>query len=171
MKRLTVFLLLTLPFHLLAQSTSFPVSFLNVIHTRKLDRKYSLNGYLKPAFLEADFNGDGIKDIAALVVEKRTKKKGILLITGSSNSYYLFGAGVKFGSGSDDFKWASGWHIFKGKKASETIINNEGDISGSKKVKLNRPAFYIYDNVDNRPNSGGIIYWNGKTYIWIQQGE
>jgi hypothetical protein len=126
---------------------------------------------LKPSFLQSDFNGDGITDIATLVTEKKTKKTGILLIHGGSNQYFVLGAGTKFGNGGDDFKWARGWHLYKDKIAYEQLFNKDGDMLGCKKIKLVRAVFFIYDLEDGEPNSGGIIYWDGKKYIWIHQGE
>ncbi|HEY2582871.1 MAG TPA: hypothetical protein VGI43_13745 [Mucilaginibacter sp.] len=148
-----------------------PVWFVTSFKQLKLEQKYETSGYIKPSFLQADFNGDGIMDIAALVIEKKTKKKGILLIYGKSNQYFVFGAGTNFGNGSDDFKWARGWRVYNSKIAYETTFNEDGDILGAKKIKLSRKAFYIYDLEDGEPNSGGIIYWNCKKYIWIHQGE
>jgi len=58
----------------------------------KLNHKYELKDYLKPPYLEADFNGDGHTDIAILVDERRTKKKGILIIQDEGRQYFVFGA-------------------------------------------------------------------------------
>src|ERR1700754_3743565 len=126
----------------------------------ELDMRYERRAFIKPAYLEADFNGDGLQDIACLVIEKHTKKKGVIVIHRGSNNYFVFGAGAKFGNGSDDFKWAGGWKVYKDRITYETLFNKEGDMSGSKKIKLQRPALYIYDLEDGQPNSGGIIYWN-----------
>jgi hypothetical protein len=148
-----------------------PTEFIKTYNNLKLNEKYQINGFIKPYYLESDFNKDGIKDIAALVVEKNSKKRGILLIHGGSHQYFIFGAGTKFGNGSDDFKWLKGWSLYNSKIAYESTFSKDGDILGSKKIKIVRPAFYIYDLEDGEPNSGGIIYWTGKKYIWISQGE
>lgn len=124
-----------------------------------------------PSFIESDFNGDGIKDIAILIIQKTTKKRGVLLMHGGSNQNFVFGAGNKFGNGSDDFKWLKGWSLYKQKVAYETTFTKDGDISGSKKIVLLRPALYVHNLEDAQPTAGGLIYWNGKKYIWIHQGE
>lgn len=151
------------------EQPTIPFSFIKSFNQLHLDKKYKIATYLKPSFLRADFDGDGINDIVALVVERNTNKKGILLISGSK--YFVFGAGTNFGNGSDDFKWASGWGIYNKKIAYQTAVNSEGDLIGSKEKKLKRTAFYIYQVEDGAPVSGGIIYWNDNKYIWIQQGD
>lgn len=140
-------------------------------YSLNLSTKYQLSAFLKPAYLQADFNKDGIKDIAILIIEKTTKKRGIILIHGGSNSYYIFGAGSNFGNGGDNFDWLKGWSLYKEKVAYETTFTKEGDILGSRKIKLIRPAFFIHDLQDGAPTAGGIIYWTGKKYLWIHQGE
>jgi hypothetical protein len=153
-----------------AQS-NLPSWFVKSFKQVKQDQKYELKNFLSPAYLQADFNGDGKADIAALTIEKKTGKKGILIIHGSNNQYFVLGAGTNFGNGSNDFKWAGGWKTYRKRFAYETIFNKDDDIQGSRKIKLKRPAIFIYDLEDGEPNSGGIIYWDGKKYIWIQQGE
>jgi hypothetical protein len=36
---------------------------------------------------------------------------------------------------------------------------------------LARPGIIIEDYEDGAALASGIIYWNGKKYIWIHQGE
>lgn len=154
------------------QTVTLPSWFLSTFKSKGLDKKYELGQFLKPSFLQADFNGDASQDIAVLVIEKSTKKKGILLIHGKTNDNYFFGAGTKFGNGSDDFKWADKWTLYKKKTASETQFDNtNGDILGGKEIKLTQPAILIEDFEDGVAIAGGIIYWTGKKYIWIHQGE
>ena len=134
-----------------------------------LDSKYELSSFLKPAFLKEDFNGDGATDIAVLVVEKSTQKKGILLIPGRSSACYVFGAGNSFGKGSDDFAWADKWSVYKEKSAYETQFDKKsGDVKGGKETKISRPGIYI---VSTEEASGGLIYWTGTKYRWIHQGD
>ncbi|HEY8931530.1 MAG TPA: hypothetical protein VIM55_20170 [Mucilaginibacter sp.] len=145
--------------------------FISSFKLLKLDAKYEIKGFLKPSNLSADFNGDGKPDAAMLVIEKKTKKKGIMLIQGGGTRYFVFGAGTKFGDGGDNYSWLNGWQVYKEKIAYETVLDKNGDLADGKKVVLKRPALYVYQLEDGEPNSGGIIYWDGKKYIWIQQGE
>lgn len=165
-----LFLLLVCVFNFPIENST-PPSILSLFKRLKLDAKYEIKGYLRPSSATADFNGDGRPDEAILVIERKSKMKGIILLHGGSTQYFVFGAGTKFGNGGKDFSWLNGWQIYKEKTAYETCLNKDGDLTGSKKIMLQRPALYLYQIKDGTPYSGGIIYWNDKKYIWIQQGE
>lgn len=136
-----------------------------------LDKKYQLDSFLKPSFLEADFNGDGTIDIALSISEKSTNKKGILLIHNSSNEFYVFGAGTNFGDGGKDFNWIDNRELYKEKTAFETQFDHEtGDIIGCKEIILANTGIMAAQYEDGAPTAGGIIYWTGKNYTWIHQG-
>jgi hypothetical protein len=155
-----------------SQTATLPTWFSDTFKSKGLDRKYTMVSFLNPSFLQADFNGDAIPDVAALVVEKATKRKGILLVHGKTNEYFLFGAGTSFGNGDNDFKWADKWSLYNKKTASETQFDKaSGDIIGGKTIRLVRPGILIEDYEDGAALAGGIIYWSGKKYIWIHQGE
>jgi hypothetical protein len=155
-----------------SQTVRIPTWFADSFKRKELDKKYDIASFLKPSFLQVDLNGDGRQDIAVPVIEKVSKRKGILLIHGGTNEHFLFGAGISFGNGGKDFKWADRWTLYKKKTALETQFDKgSGDIMGSKTVKLFRPGILIEDDEDGAAVAGGIIYWNGKNYIWIHQGE
>lgn len=167
---LTIFILTFTAGH--SQTATLPKWFSDTFSAKGLDKKYVIASFLKPSFLEADFNGDTIQDIAILVTEKTTKRKGILLIHGGTNEQFLFGAGSSFGNGGKDFKWADKWTLYTKKTALETKFDKKsGDIIGGKTVKLVRPGILIEDYEDSAAVAGGIIYWSGKKYVWIHQGE
>ena len=155
-----------------SQTVTLPASFSDVFKSKRLHTKYTLGTFVKPSLLQADFNGDGKQDIAVLVIEKATGRKGLLLIHGKTNEHFLFGAGSDFGNGGKDFKWADMWKLYKGKTAFETQHDKEsGDIIGEKEIRLARPAILIEDYEDGAALAGGLIYWNGAKYVWIHQGE
>ncbi len=154
-----------------SQAQQLPGWFITAFNVQKLNTKYTITSFLKPAFLTADFNGDKVNDIAVLVTEIKTKKKGVLLIHGKTCQYFVFGAGVKFGNGGADFNWLKQWDLYKEKVAHEMLFDKDGGMTGSKKIKLVRTGLLVTDLEDGQPNSGGIIYWNGIKYIWIHQGE
>lgn len=153
------------------QSENLPAWFSDCFKKKELNKKFNLASFLSPIYLKEDFNGDKIQDIAVLITEKATKKKGILLIHGKSYEHFIFGAGQTFGNGGNDFKWADQWILYKKKKATETQFNKEsGDIIGEKEITLQRPGILIENYEDGAALAGGIIYWNNYKYIWIQQG-
>ncbi|MCO5935680.1 hypothetical protein NAF17_09010 [Mucilaginibacter sp. RB4R14] len=149
--------------------TELPIWFIKSFNNKKLNERYAI---INPKFLEADFNGDKIQDIAVQVIDKRSKKKGILIINGGTNKHCIFGAGFKFaGDDFNDTNWLDGWRLYKAKVAYETTFNADGDIKGSRKVKISHPAISIYSLQDGSEIAGALIYWDGKNYVSIHQGE
>jgi hypothetical protein len=114
-----------------AQKAPLPLWVLNSFKKLKLDDKYDIKGYLKPVFLQSDFNGDGVTDAVFQVIE--TLKKGIVIFFGNSSRYFVFGAGTRVGTvgadAADDLKWMGSWEVYKRKIAFETKFDN-GDIAG-----------------------------------------
>jgi hypothetical protein len=161
-----LFLIATTAF---SQTATYPSWLKARMKTLKLNGQYELDPFLKPAYLQDDFNGDGVPDLAVLVIEKSTQKKGILLIQKKKSQCEVFGAGNSFGKGSDDFSWADTWSVYKEKSAYATQFDKKsGDVKGGKQVQLNRHCIYI---VSREEASGGLIYWTGKKYSWIHQGD
>ena len=137
----------------------------------KLDKKYTISSYLHPNFIAADFSGDGIEDIAIAITGPQVKK-GILIINQETKKKYFLGAGTNFGNGGDDWAWLVNWKLFTEKKAQQTQIDEKtGDILGSKTMMLKRSAIQLYELNDGSPSEVALIYWNGKAYTWIHQGE
>lgn len=139
------------------------------VHERlkKLDNRYLVSDYIHPQFLEADFSGDRKTDLAVLVEEKTTSKKGIAIFFRESDSVSVLGAGMDFGNGGDNFAWAAKWSVDNERTAYETTFNANGDVDGGRQVRLKRPAIKIREE----EGSGGLIYYDGTKFIWIQQGD
>ena len=154
-----------------SQQPTLPNWFKTAFKKVGLDNKFLITPFINTGFLQADFNGDKLNDIAILVTEKATKKQGVLLLHNQKNQYFLFGAGTKFGSGSDNFKWAKGWKVYSDKTASETQFDKDDNIIGGREIKLKRPGIKIWALEDGEQIAAGIIYWTGQKYIWIHQGE
>lgn len=172
MKPFFLIIFLLIASDLLSQTKPLPSWALDAFRQNGLDKKYVLVSYLKPSYWQADFNGDNNPDIVVLISEKQTKKKGLLLIHNQTNEYFILGAGIKFGNGGDNFRWADKWSVYKKKIATETQFDPKtGDIKGGKNVKLSRPGILVEDLEDDAALAGMIIYWDGKKYIEIHQGE
>ncbi|MDF2187997.1 hypothetical protein [Paraflavitalea sp. CAU 1676] len=155
-----------------AQSTSLPSWFTDALNNKRLDTLYTFTSSSKLTPLQADFNGDDTRDIAVFVKETKTGKSGILLMEGKTLAYRVFGAGRAVAPGDDDFVWADRWRVYRSKTARETRFDpKSGDILGSNIVNLNKPGILIEDMEDGAAIAGGIIYWDGKKYKWIHQGE
>jgi hypothetical protein len=172
MKAIRIALLFT-AMHLQAHAADrLPEWFLQSFNSLKLEQQYKIIQPCKPAFLEADFNGDHQNDIAVQIIDLKTNKRGLLIINGGQNNYVVFGCGKKFtGETFSDTNWLDGWRVFRSKQAYEPIFDVDGGMSGSKKIILKHPAVSIYSIEDRDEISGQLIYWNGSKYISIHQGE
>ena len=165
---LTILLLTSI----IAHSQSLPDWFTAIYTKKGLDKEYVLISSIKPSFLSADFNADTYEDIAVLVVAKKTKKKGVLIIHQKTNTFAILGAGNRLSDGGDDFSWIDKWQLYKKRVVFESLFDKKsGDIIESRKVDLKQTGILLEDYEDGAVLSGGILYWNGKTYQWIQQGE
>ena len=149
-----------------------PVWALKSFKAQKLDLRYKIQSIRAPEYLEEDFNGDGKKDIAVQIIETKTKKMGVLVINAGSNNYYILGAGKKDKEiETDNTNWAKAWKIYRNKFAFKAQVNASGDLMASKKISLKHPAIYVYAIEDGGDAVGAIVYWDGKKYISIHQGD
>jgi hypothetical protein len=115
---------------------------------------------VKPFYLRRDFNGDRNSDVAVLIKQRSTGKLGIAIIHGATDKVTILGAGTAIGNGGDDFEWMDSWQIYsKGRAAQE---------AGEPSVQhLRRDALLV----SNSEAASALIYWNGKRYVWLQQGD
>ncbi|HEX4697293.1 MAG TPA: hypothetical protein VH254_06435 [Candidatus Udaeobacter sp.] len=127
---------------------------------KKLDTKYDFAFALNPSYLSADFNGDGKIDVAVLVKQRATGKLGIAVIHAVVNNVVILGAGTPIGNGGDDFAWMDSWQVYSKKRAAD----REGEMSGP---RLRGDALLV----SKSEAASALIYWNGKRYVWLQQGD
>lgn len=121
--------------------------------------------WLNPQYLTADFNGDGHIDTAFAVVINN--KKGIRIKHGNTNQEFIIGAGNEFGNGGDDFDWVKNWNLVADSMTYEVTFMNEGDIDGSRDIRLDYPAFYI----GTEEEGGATVAWKEGKYVWIHQAD
>ena len=122
-----------------------------------LVKEYALSFRVNPFHLHGDFNGDGKADTAVLVKQRSTGKVGIAIINGATDEVTILGAGTAIGNGGDDFEWMDSWEIYsKDRMASETSIPT-----------LRGDALLV----GKSEAASALIYWNGKRYVWLQQGD
>lgn len=122
-------------------------------------------GWLNPHYLTADFNGDGYLDTAFAMI--LNNKKGIRIKHGNTNEEFIIGAGNEFGNGGDNFYWVENWNLVTDSITYEVTFMNEGDIDGSRDIKLDNPAFYI----GTEEQGGATVAWKEGKYIWIHQAD
>jgi hypothetical protein len=123
-------------------------------------KKYELSFRISPSYLEGDFNGDGKMDVAVLVKERSTGKLGITIVHGATGKVTVLGAGTAIGNGGDDFEWMDSWKVYSKTRAA----NAPGENSVP---RLRGDALLV----EKSEAGSALIYWNGKRYVWSQQGD
>ena len=122
-----------------------------------LAKKYDLSYRMNPFYLRGDFDGDSKIDVAALVNERSTGKLGIAIVHGGTSNVTILGAGTAIGNGGDDFEWMDSWRIYA--KDYATCETSAPKLRGDAAL------------VSKSEEASALIYWNGKRYVWLQQGD
>lgn len=128
---------------------------------------FRISDYPEPSYLEADFSGGGEIDVAILVQHVQTKRIGIIIFFKEDDMFFLAGAGNSLGNAGSDFRWADTWSVLSEQVTYTMTFKEDGDVDGTKEVKLERPAIKIREE----EGSGGLIYFNGTKFVWIHQGD
>ena len=115
---------------------------------------------MNPSYLGGDFNGDGKIDVAVLVTQRSTGKLGIAIIHGATDKVAILGAGVGIGNGGDDFEWMDYWQVYP----KDRVALGSGETT----VPRFRGEALL---VGKSEAASALIYWNGKRYVWLQQGD
>lgn len=140
---------------------------LTVFQQLNLNDSLNISDFVNPFYFEEDFNGDSQLDIALLVEQKSTLKKGILIIHGNSNDYVLIGAGNIFNNKITDMSWMDVWKIYRHSTSHQLTYKDNFDIDGSIEITVHNPSIEIIKT----EAASGLIYWNGSTYKWNQRSE
>ena len=123
-------------------------------------KEYDLSFRMKQAYLEGDLNCDGKMDVAVLVKDRATGKLGIAIVDGTTGKVTILGAVIAIGNGGDDFEWMDSWQIYAKTRAAHA----EGETSVP---HLRGDALLV----EKSEAASALIYWNGKRYVWFQQGD
>jgi hypothetical protein len=140
-----------------AQHRDIPEAVKRAIANGSLAKEYELSFHMNPFYLRGDFNGDGKADIAVLVKQRSTGKLGIAIVNGATAKVTLIGAGNAIGNGGDNFEWIDSWEIYSKDRVT----------SGRSVPKLHGNALLV----SKSEAASALIYWNGKRYVWSQQGD
>jgi hypothetical protein len=142
------------------ESTAIPESVTKLFKTTGLDRQYNFSSHLKPQSLSADFDGDGKPDIAILVRQKSSGKIGIAVCHSSTNKILFIGAGTEVGNGGDNFDWMDIWNVTPRSIAARKVGKAAAAL-------LKGDALHV----EKSESASALIYWNGRRYLWRQQGD
>ena len=143
-----------------AQVHDVPETVKRAIANGSLAKDYDVSFHMNPFYLRGDFKGDGKIDLAVLVKQRSSGKLGIAIIHGEMDKVTILGAGVGLGNGGDDFEWMDSWQVYPKDRviprAGETIV-----------PRLHGEALLVAKS----EAASALIYWNGKRYVWFQQGD
>ncbi len=122
-----------------------------------------LDGSVNPFCLRGDFDGDGKADYAIRIKAKAGNASGIAIWLSSLHKLVVLGAGVPFkvsGTIVSNLDFLATWQVY-GKRYVE------------RGVESGPPPHLIGEAilVGKRESASGLIYWNGKTFEWHQQGD
>ena len=129
----------------------------NEFTAKNLDQLYTFTFSRHPAYLKGDFNGDGRKDIAIQIQDKKSAKSGIAIFHAKrpqaiGTPVTILGAGKSLGKVGDSFQQMDMWELLKRR-----------DVPGTADMRI-RDGDAI--KLAKRDSVGGFIYWNGKQYAW-----
>lgn len=142
------------------QSTNIPESVATLFKATGLDRQYEFSSHLKPSYLSGDFDGDGKPDIAILVKQKSSGKIGIGVCHSSTNKVLFIGAGTEVGNGGDNFDWMDIWNVTPKAPAARKVGKTAA-------LALKGDALHV----EKSESASALIYWNGRRYVWRQEGD
>jgi hypothetical protein len=135
--------------------SSLPDWFTTWFAANRLSKTHEVACYLNPFYLLGDFDRQGALDLAVLVVEKATGKRGIVVVHRPSMSSHLLGAGTSIGNGGDDFNWLGYWRVETappGREVQGHVPRFIGEV-----IYLVKPE-----------SASGWVGWNGRKYVWLQ---
>ena len=130
-------------------AASLPPALVEALRADPALKDYALDPRLNPFYLRGDFDGDGKADTALLVRHKGSGKSGIAIVHGGATPVAVLGAGREFGNGGDEFSWQDAWYVVA-----------DPAKTGSEALAIVRTE-----------SGGGLAHWNGKRYVWQQQGD
>lgn len=121
---------------------------------------YTVSLRLNPFYLQGDFDGDCKADAAVLVEERASGKAGIAIVRRASPSVVILGAGHKFTWGGDDFKAMDVWRGYpKARVAAGPETGPPPTLKGD--------AIYA----EKSESASGLIYFDGRSYLWYQLSD
>lgn len=121
----------------------------------------------EPYYLEGDFFGDGIQDLAILIQQEDSIKLSVIDFTKDGKSVHILGYDGEFES---DYSWIGD---FEKVEAGEVLWSNYEDdfrsledVPEEEKVYLTYSAIFVH-----APEScgGGFIFWKDGKFNWLQQ--
>jgi hypothetical protein len=140
-------------------AASLPPAVSEALRGNPKTANYKISTRINPYYVQGDFNGDGKVDTALLIEEKASGKAGIAFVLGK-RKIAIVGAGKATGNGGDSFDWMDAWYVYEqGKVQMGADENAPPTLKGDALLAMKAES------------ASGLIYWNGSTFAWYQQGD
>ncbi|MGV7225170.1 MAG: hypothetical protein ACQ9MH_27090 [Nitrospinales bacterium] len=138
-----------------------------LINAAEPENNLTVVGNINPFYLQADFDGNGLVDLALIIKDSKTGKQGILIIHSETKNCYQIGGGINFGNGGDNWTWMDVWKIYAHKTAEKTIFSSDNDIVEKETVRIQNTGIQVASS----EGTANLITWDGNKYIWIHTGD
>ncbi len=126
-----------------------------VADARKLERIFWPDEHINPLFINGDFDGDGLSDIAVRVVNKSTQAIGVVIMHQRNKRVYSVGGGGAT-DGTTNLAVYDGWTLLP---RSRIQSNHE-----TQPLILKGDALHWMKS----ESAASLLYWNGKGYAWYR---
>ena len=134
------------------QLQNIPYELSRAFYAQELNRVYKFSFHINPFYLRGDFDGDGKPDFAAFITKKDSPDKDIVIFNSGSQHIFVIGEGTD--SSPEHFNRIDNWQVIPvGSPAQPNIEVIR---------KLHEECIHMGVFEDG----GGVLYWNGKEYIW-----
>ena len=122
-----------------------------------LGSDYTISTRLNPFYLRGDFDADQKADHAVLI--QKGNQRGIAICRTGAAKPVLLGAGIEFNK-MKDFNFDA-WLVYSKSRPMERGVG-EGP-----------PPTLIADAIllQWEESASALVYWNGKRFLWYQQGD
>jgi len=145
------------------QIENVPNEILEQVEKGPLANSYVIDGSINPFYLRGDFDGDNRPDFAFRVKSKAGSTSGIAIWLSSLRNFIVLGAGVPFkvsGASVTNLDFLNTWQVF-------------GKATVERGVESGPPPRLAGDAIlaGKSESANGLIYWNGKVFVWYQQGD
>jgi len=142
---------------------NIPSEIIETIGLGQFAESYSIDGTLNPFYLRGDFDGDGRPDYAVRIKSKPRGEVGIAVWLSSNKKISVLGAGSPFivsGQSSRNLDFLNVWKVYAKRQVERG-------------VDAGPPPHLIGEAIlaGKRESASGLIYWNGKSFLWYQQGD
>jgi len=122
----------------------------SALATAGLGRQFTLSSQLNRTYEFADFDGDGLSDIAVEIKDTGGLRYGIAIVHRSDRSVHIVGAGQPIGNGKDQLSRSASWGVSSPRHGRHLAF-------GRDVLFISQPGAH-----------DGWLAWDGRGYVWME---